>query len=339
LSSTISGGLYPVILCGGAGTRLWPASRPDRPKPFLALTGPLSLFQLAVRRVLPLGEADGRLLVVGAATHADLITEQLAAMGAEATVLLEPEGRDSAAAVAAAAAWVEAHDPDGRVMILASDHHIPDEAGYRQALVTAADAATESGRIVTLGVAPTQPSSAYGYIRPEHTGLSPVAAFIEKPDPHHATDLILQGCLWNSGAFIATARTLREALELHAPDIWAAVAGAVPADGGLLGSGFASAPRLSFDYAVMEKTDRASVLPLTLAWSDLGAWDAVATVSEGEGTSHLSLDSAGCLVRAPDGVTVATLGVSGIAVIVERDAVLVCDLSRAQDVKRLLTHE
>ena len=333
------GQLYPVILCGGAGTRLWPASRPDRPKPFLDLTGPLSLFQLAVRRVIPLVAEGGRLLVVGAEAHADLITEQLAALGAEATVLLEPEGRDSAAAVAAAAAWVEARNPDGRVMILASDHHIPDEAGYRHALVTAADAAGETGRIVTLGVAPTQPSSAYGYIRPEHAGLAPVQDFIEKPDPHRAAQLILEGCLWNSGAFIAMARTLREEMERHAPGIWRAVAGAVPADGGLLGEGFRTAPRLSFDYAVMEKTDRASVLPLSLAWSDLGAWDAVATVSDGEGTAHLALDSAGCLIRAPDGVTVATLGVSGLAVIVERDAVLVCDLSRAQDVKRLLTRE
>ena len=333
------GQLYPVILCGGAGTRLWPAARPDRPKPFLDLTGPLSLFQLAVRRVMPLVEDGGRLLVVGAETHAGLIKEQLAALRAEATVLLEPEGRDSAAAVASTAAWVEARDPEGRVMILASDHHIPDEAGYRHALITAADAARDSGRIVTLGVAPTQPSSAYGYIRPGHAGLAPVQAFIEKPDPHRAAGLILEGCLWNSGAFIATARTLREELERHAPEIWAAVAGAVPSEGGVLSDGFRAAPRLSFDYAVMEKTDRASVLPLTLAWSDLGAWDAVATVREGEGTSHLSLDSAGCLVRAPDGVTVATLGVSGLAVIVERDAVLVCDLSRAQDVKRLLTRE
>lgn len=330
---------YPVILCGGAGTRLWPASRPDRPKPFLDLTGPLSLFQLAVRRVMPLVADGGRLLVVGAGAHAGLITEQLAALGAEATVLLEPEGRDSAAAVAAAAAWVEAHDPDGRVMILASDHHIPDEAGYRHALMAAAEAAGNNGRIVTLGAAPTQPSSAYGYIQPAHAGLAPVQAFIEKPDPHRAAQLILEGCLWNSGAFIATARTLREELERHAPHIWRAVAEAVPAEGGVLGEAFRTAPRLSFDYAVMEKTGRASVLPLTLAWSDLGAWDAVAMVSDGEGTAHLALDSAGCLIRAPDGVTVATLGVSGLAVIVERDAVLVCDLSRAQDVKRLLTRE
>lgn len=330
---------YPVILCGGAGARLWPASRPDRPKPFLDLTGPLSLFQLAVRRVIPLVADGGRLLVVGAEAHADLITEQLAALGAEATVLLEPEGRDSAAAVAAAAAWVEARDPDGRVMILASDHHIPDEAGYRHALMTAAEAAGNNGQIVTLGVAPTQPSSAYGYIQPAHAGLAPVQAFIEKPDPHRAAQLILEGCLWNSGAFIATARTLREELERHAPHIWRAVAEAVPAGGGVLGEAFRTAPRLSLDYAVMEKTDRASVLPLTLAWSDLGAWDAVAMVSEDQGTAHLSLDSAGCLIRAPGGVTVATLGVSGLAVIIERDAVLVCDLSRAQDVKRLLTRE
>jgi len=333
-----SGRNYPVILCGGAGTRLWPASRPDRPKPFLDLTGPLSLFQLAVRRVLPLVKDGGRLLVVGGEGHAPLIAEQLAALGAEATVLLEPEGRDSGPAVAAATAWVEAQDPDGRVMILASDHHIPDEAGYRQALLTAADAA-DDGRIVTLGVAPTQPSSAYGYIRAEGPGLSPVATFIEKPDTMQAQQLIMEGCLWNSGAFIATARTLKAEILDHAPDIWRAVEGAVPAEIGPLGDGFLSSPRLSFDYAVMEKTARASVLPLSLAWSDLGAWDAVAAVSQGEGTPHLAHDSAGCWVRAPDGVTVATLGVSGLAVIVERDAVLVCDLSRAQDVKRLLTRE
>lgn len=326
---------YPVILCGGAGHRLWPASGATTPKPFLNLTGPLSLFQLAVRRAAPLATGGGRVLVVGQATHQALIEAQLGALGVDAVLMLETEGRDSGPAIAAAASWIARRDPDAVALILASDHHIPDEAAYRRALQTAADAADAHSAIVTLGVRPASPSTAYGYIRAADEGLSPVAAFVEKPDAAGAARLIADGCLWNSGAFIAPAALLRAEFERHAPEMAVAAADALPdTDAAVfaLGPAFATAPKLSVDYAVMERTDRAWVLPIDLEWSDLGAWDAVAAAAPR--APDAQIDGDGCWVRAPDGVTVATVGVSNVAVVVENGAVLVCDLGSAQGVRK-----
>lgn len=331
--------IYPVIMCGGAGSRLWPASRPGRPKQFLALAGPRSLFQETVLRVAPLAAGDGGLIVVAGSGHADAIAAQLAGIGVEATVLLEPEARDSAPAMAAAAAFIHARDPDGVAAVIASDHHIPDAEAFRDAVRTAAVEAVR-GRIVTLGVAPTEPSSAYGYIRPAGPGLAPVSRFVEKPDVATAAAYVAEGFLWNSGNFIVSARTLMDELARHAPAIAEAARAALPAGetGPVirLTDAFRAAPKISIDYAVMEKSDRTSVLPVSFAWSDLGAWDAVMATGEGAAGAHIGLDSEACLVRAPDGVLVATLGVSNLAVIVEADAVLVCDLSRAQSVKTLV---
>ncbi|RZJ74996.1 MAG: mannose-1-phosphate guanylyltransferase, partial [Brevundimonas sp.] len=209
-------GLYPVIMCGGAGTRLWPASRPSRPKQFIPLSGNRSLFQETALRVAPLADDGGRLIVVGGRAHRQAILDQLAEIGIEAQVLLEPEPRDSAAAMAAAAAWTAAHDAAGVNVFVASDHHIPDHEGFRAA-VTRGAAASADGRIVTLGVRTTEPSSAYGYIAPEGTDLSPVAAFVEKPDRAAAERYIADGYLWNSGNFIARADVLLSELQAEAP--------------------------------------------------------------------------------------------------------------------------
>ena len=189
--------IYPVIMCGGAGSRLWPASRPGRPKQFLALAGERSLFQNTVLRVSPLAD-DGRVIVVAGTGHADAVASQLAEIGAEAIVLLEPEARDSGPAMAAAAAWIERLDPAGVAAIMASDHHIPDDAAFRDAVRIAATEAA-NGRIVTLGVTPTSPSSAYGYICPAGAGLAPVSRFVEKPDRDTAARYLAEGFLWNSG--------------------------------------------------------------------------------------------------------------------------------------------
>ena len=331
--------IYPVIMCGGAGSRLWPASRPGRPKQFLALTGPRSLFQDTVLRVAPLADGGGELIVVAGTGHADAIAAQLAEVGVRATVLLEPEARDSAPAMAAAAAFIQTRDPGGVAAIIASDHHIPDAEAFRAAIRTAAVEAGH-GRIVTLGVAPTEPSAAYGYICPAGPGLAPVSRFVEKPDVVTAARYVAEGFLWNSGNFIVSARTLMEELALHAPGIGEIAVAALPAgEAGpviRLTDAFRAAPRISIDYAVMEKSGRTSVLPVAFAWSDLGAWDAVRDAGGGSVGTHVAVDSDGCLVRAPDGVVVATLGVSNLAVIVEADAVLVCDLSRAQEVKTVV---
>lgn len=332
--------IYPVIMCGGAGTRLWPASRPSRPKQFIPLSGNRSLFQETALRVAPLAAGSGKLIVVGGVAHRLAILTQLAEIGISAQILLEPEACGSAAAMAAAAAWTQRIDPDGVNVFVASDHHIPDDQAFVDAAREAAHAAHQAGRIVTLGVRPTAPSSAYGYIAPEGEGLSAVKAFVEKPDAETAQRYIAEGYLWNSGNFIVPAALLIDELKRAAPAVEAAVRAALPSpeagDLAVLGQAFGSAPKISIDYAVMEKTRKASVLAVDFAWSDLGAWDAVAETGEGDLGAYVFEDAEGCIARASDGVMVAAIGVKNLAIIAEKDAVLVCDLSRSQDVKKVV---
>ena len=331
--------LYPVIMCGGAGTRLWPASRPSRPKQFIPLAGNRSLFQETAARVAPLAGDDGKLVIVGGLRHRDWIVDQLAELEIEAQVLLEPEARDSAAAMAAAAAWAARHDPTAIIAFVASDHHIPDHEAFREAVTAAAVGAAE-GRIVTLGVTPSEASQAYGYIKPSGRGLSAVDSFVEKPDRIQAQAYIDAGYLWNSGNFIVAAGALIDELAAHAPAVLDAIRSALPDENSgtvqTLGAAFAASPKISIDYAVMEKTARASVLEVDFAWSDLGAWDSIAASGEGDTGHHIFEDAEGCLVRAPDGVLVAALGVRNLAIVVEQDAVLVCDLSQSQGVKKVV---
>lgn len=332
--------VYPVILCGGAGTRLWPASRPSRPKHFIPLAGNRSLFQETVQRVTPLAAGDGRLIVVGGLSHQKTILHQLAEIGASAVVLLEPEGRDSAAAMAAAAIWTRRQSADAVNLFVPSDHHVPDHDAFHQAVELAVDASL-AGRIVTLGIVPTSASSAYGYIAPTSSGLSEIAAFVEKPTEAAARRYIDDGYLWNSGNFIVRADVFENEFIQSANALHASVKNAVDAavyDSGcvILGESFRAAAKISVDYAIMEKTSRASVLPVSFEWSDLGAWDAVHASGEGDVGLHVLEDSEGCLIRAADGVLVAAIGLRNVAIVVEQDAVLVTDLKRSQDVKRVV---
>ncbi|CAN5208033.1 mannose-1-phosphate guanylyltransferase/mannose-6-phosphate isomerase [soil metagenome] len=331
--------IYPVIMCVCSCTRLWPASRPSRPKQFIPLAGNRSLFQDTVLRVSPLAEGGGRLIVVAGISHRPWIVEQLDEIGVEAHVLLEPEARDSAAAMAAAAAWTEREDPEGVNAFVASDHHIPDHAAFQEAVRAAAVSASD-GRVVTLGVSPSEPSSAYGYIKPSGHGLSDVDRFIEKPDAATAAEYIKAGYLWNSGNFVVAARTLLSELDAHAPAVANAVRAALPVRGPsdveVLTEAFTAAPKISIDYALMEKTRLASVLEVQFSWSDLGAWDAIAATGEGDTGLHIFEDAEGCIARASDGIVIAALGVRNLAIIAEKDAVLVCDLSRAQEVKKIV---
>ena len=329
--------IYPVILCGGAGTRLWPASRPARPKQFIDLISDLSLFQETVRRVAPLAEG-GRIVVVAGRDHREYVEAQMSALGVEGDLILEPVGRDSAPAMAAAALWIEQIDSGGTAVFVASDHYIPDASAFREAVIEAV-AAGEHGRIVTMGMAPSSPSSAYGYIQPESPGLSRVRRFVEKPDRVEAGRYLAEGYLWNSGNFIVPVQTLLAELATFAPDVVAAVRASLPERRSgvhALGPAFASAPRISIDYAVMEKSKKVWVLPAAFEWSDLGAWDAVAATGQGGRGVWVGQASEGCLVRAAPGMVVATAGVANLAIIAEPDAVLVCDLGRAQDVKMLV---
>lgn len=287
-----------------------------------------------------LADKGGELVVVGGVSHKQAILEQLEEIGVTAIILLEPEGRDSSAAMAAAALWTARHAPDAVNLFVASDHHIPDDEAFRRSVREAVSAAAK-GRIVTLGVVPTEPSAAYGYIAPSGPMLSEVSAFVEKPDPATARRYISEGYLWNSGNFIVRADVLVKEIADRAPAVGEAVKVALDqaeSDGPCLtlGAGFKAAPKISIDYAVMEKTTRASVLPVSFEWSDLGAWDSVHASGEGDVGLHILEDSEGCLVRACDGVMVAAIGLRDVGIIVERDAVLVTDLKKSQDVKKVV---
>ena len=288
----------------------------------------------------PLAAGDGRLIIVGGAGHQKTILHQLSEIGASAVILLEPEGRDSAAAMAAAAIWTQRQSPDAVNLFVPSDHHVRDHDAFHEAVALAVDASL-AGRIVTLGIVPTSPSSAYGYIAPASSGLSEVAAFVEKPTESAARRYIDNGYLWNSGNLIVRADVLEKEFAQSANSLHASVRDAVDAavhDSGciLLGESFRTAAKISVDYAIMEKTRRASVLPVSFEWSDLGAWDAVHASGEGDVGLHVLEDSEGCLIRARDGVLVAAIGLRNIAIVVEQDAVLVTDLKRSQDVKKVV---
>ena len=337
--------LYPVIMCGGSGTRLWPISRPFRPKQFVSLVGERTLFQETVARVGPLAEGGGELVVVAGARQGEWIAQQLE--GRAAHVILEPTGRDSAPAIAAAAHHVAGLDPDGIAVVVASDHHIPDAEAFRDAIREAAERAA-GGDIVTLGIRPRAPSSAYGYIQPaDEAAVSAVAAFVEKPDAATAARYIASGYLWNSGNFIARARTLLDELELHAPDVASGTAEALrkatqTPHGTLLAPSFATVPKVSIDYAVMEHTERAAVVAAQLDWSDLGAWDAIHAALPKDDHNNALYGSAEAetardsLVFNATGAHVVLDGVEGLNVVVDDDAILVSRLDRAQDVKQVV---
>ncbi|MBO9546144.1 mannose-1-phosphate guanylyltransferase/mannose-6-phosphate isomerase [Caulobacter sp.] len=341
--------IYPVILCGGSGTRLWPASRSDQPKQFLKLVGDRSSFQETVLRVKDIpGVAE--IVVVTGEAMVGFVAEQTAEIETWATILVEPEARDSAPAVAAAAAYVQTLDPDGVVLMLAADHHVADPQVFQDAAVTAAKAA-EHDLIVTFGVQPTVPATGFGYIRPGAPLLDgsvrEVAAFVEKPNQETAERYLLEGYLWNSGNFAFKAATLLGEFEAFEPSVAAAakaVAEALEFEAGigrLDREAFAGAAKISLDYAVMERTAKAAVVPATFAWSDLGAWDAIweASTRDDDGNARdgdVDLHEATNVLVRSTGPYVGVIGVSDIVVVAEPDAVLVCHRKDSQAVKTLV---
>lgn len=341
--------IVPVILCGGAGTRLWPASREDLPKPFLPLVGGKSTFALTLERIADRGVFAAP-VIVAAAGHRRLIAAALAEAGASATILLEPTGRDTAAAIAAAATFVAAEDSQATMLVLPADHVIRDTAEFSETVAAALPAA-EAGRIVVFGIAPDHAATGYGYIRPGDPladgTVRAVAAFVEKPDRARAAEFVASGYLWNSGMFLFRAAVARDEFRRHAPEILAAaeaaVAGAATGGGAttFAAEAFAKAPRLSVDYAIMERTDRAAVIPAHFDWSDLGTWTAVWDAASKNADGNVVLGDA--IVLDAENVYVASetqrIGVVGIddAVVVADDgAVLVTTRTRAGEVKDLV---
>jgi mannose-1-phosphate guanylyltransferase len=339
--------LYPVILCGGSGTRLWPSSRPDRPKQFLKLIGERSSFQDTVLRVTSMGAIE--VIIVTGPSMVELVERQAAEIGADITIIIEPEARDSGPAIAAAAAYVLTRDPKGVMLMLAADHHIAEPEIFREAAMVGIHAAAE-GMIVTFGVKPTSAATGFGYIKPGEMlgcGVQRVTSFVEKPDEVTAARYVEEGYYWNSGNFAFAASVLIEELQVFEPAMAAAALGSIAAartEGGRLHLDrgfFMQAPKKSLDYAVMEHTQRATVAAAAFTWSDLGSWDAIWTSSLRDSTGNSStgdvhlINTKGVLARS-NGPFLGVIGVHDLMIIAEPDAVLICHRNDAQAVKAMV---
>jgi len=332
--------IVPVILSGGAGTRLWPLSRAARPKQMLDLTGDGSMLALTAARVADQG-AFAAPVLVAAADQAEAIEAALPGLG---MLILEPVARNTAPAIALA---VLAAAPDALLLVLPSDHLIRDATGFRAAVLRAAPLAAD-GWIVTFGMKPERAEAGYGYVErgaPLGEGLFEAARFVEKPDAATAAAFVAGGAHdWNGGIFLFRAETMRAALAVHAPDILraaeAAIAGATRAGARLLPepAAFAASPAQSIDYAVMEKAERIAVAPVAVGWSDIGSFEALHNVSAQDGAGNvvvgpgLALDAQGCLIRS-EGPLIAAIGVEDLVIVATAEAVLVVPRAQSQRVR------
>lgn len=343
--------VYPVILSGGAGTRLWPLSRELYPKQLLPLISERSLLQETARRVE--GEGFASPLIVCNKEHRFLIAEQLRALGiAPRAVVLEPVGRNTAAAAAVAARILRESDPEALMLVLASDHVIGDEPAFRVAVAVAAKAA-RAGRLVAFGITPKSAETGYGYIQrgeklAEANGAFSVARFVEKPDLPTAKMYVADGgWSWNSGMFLFPAALYLSELERFEPAIARAartsLAGA-RTDFDFLrldGAAFAEAPAKSIDYAVMERTSLAAVVPANLGWSDIGAWSALWELGPRDADGNVKIGDVVAIgtrnsYLRSDKLLLAAIGLDDAVVVVTSDVVLVAAKERAQEVKQIV---
>lgn len=345
--------IVPVLLSGGTGSRLWPLSRELYPKQFLPLCSDRSMLQDTALRVgaAVADPAFSAPLVICNQEHRFLAAEQLRQSRCPPRgIILEPTGRNTAAACALAALTVE--DPDALLLVLPADHEVRDTAAFHRAVAVAVQAAA-TDRLVTFGITPTRPETGYGYIRrgrpmADVDGAFDVAAFVEKPSLEVAQGYVAAGTYaWNSGMFLFPVGRLLAELEEHVPDVLAACREAL--SGGsrdldffrLDAAAFARAPSISIDYAVMERTARAAVVPCEIGWTDVGAWSALWDVGTKDTDGNVTVgdvlleDAHDCYVRSDSHLT-ALVGIENAVVVVVDDAVLVADRNRTQDVKRIV---
>ncbi len=336
--------IIPIILCGGSGTRLWPLSRKTYPKQLVAVLGRRSLFQETMQRVV--GPGFAKPIVIAGDDYRFLIAEQLKQIEAEADIVLEPEGRDTFPAIVAAALLAVERGEGAVALVMPSDHVIPDVEAFATAAEAAASAASD-GSIVTFGISPSRPASAYGYIRPgadlaigQH-----IETFLEKPDVETAKRLIEEGCLWNGGLFCFQAASLLEEVQRLEADSLACVSAAVESmvedlDYLRLGASFRSARKISFDYAVMEKTERRAVIPVQFSWSDVGDWRELWALSDKDPAGNavsgdVRLEAVSNSYVRADSRLVCVLGLTNVAVVDTPDVLLVASLECAQQVRTL----
>jgi len=344
--------IHPVILCGGSGTRLWPLSRSAFPKQFLRLSSEFTMLQETLRRMSGLPDVAPPVVICSEA-HRFLVAEQLRAIDVRPeSLILEPVGRNTAPAVAAAALALSRQDPKALMLVLPSDHVIKDRASFHRAIGLAARAAS-TGLLTTFGIIPDAPETGYGYINrgatlPRLESAFAIQRFVEKPDAHTAQRMIDSGdYYWNSGMFMLEAGTFVEELQLHAPEIVAAVRDALASAKTDLDfcrldkTAFGAAPSISIDYAVMEKTRRGAVIPANMGWSDVGSWDALWDIRDKTTDGNVfdgdvvAENVTNTFVKA-DQRLVAAVGVEDLVIVETADAVLVAKRSAAQDVKQIV---
>ncbi|HNP63630.1 MAG TPA: mannose-1-phosphate guanylyltransferase/mannose-6-phosphate isomerase [Woeseiaceae bacterium] len=341
--------IIPVILSGGAGTRLWPASRSMYPKQLLPLVESATMLQATALRIRDLPGAADSCLVVSNEAHRFSVAEQLNALGMKASIILEPEGRNTAPAVALAALQAISNDKDSLLLVMAADHVIKDLAAFRQSVLDGLPAA-ESGRLVTFGIVPTHAETGYGYVKATLDGASPapVEAFVEKPDAAMAQKYLEEGCyFWNSGMFLFRADTFLDELEKWAPEILAICRDSMQRktlDGDFIRPNaeiFTTCPSDSIDYALMEKSDICSMVPLDAGWSDVGSWSALQEVCERDSDGNslhgdaLVHNCKRTFVQAESRLVTA-VGLDNVIIVETKDAILVADKSQSQDVKELV---
>ncbi|WP_171208114.1 MULTISPECIES: mannose-1-phosphate guanylyltransferase/mannose-6-phosphate isomerase [unclassified Ruegeria] len=347
--------VYPVILCGGSGTRLWPLSRKSYPKQFVPLIGETSLLQDCADRLQgPTETPYAKPLILTNEAFRFVVPEQLAAVGIDpGPVLIEPDGRNTAPAVLAAALHLAASDPDGVMIVAPSDHVVPDKAAFHAAVEKGLTAITERKDLVTFGITPDRPETGYGYLKlsqkPDQSGL-PVALeqFVEKPDLAAADAMVADGSfLWNSGIFLFAVRDIIAAFETHAPELMQPVRQAVEKAQSDLGflrldpDAWSGVQDISIDYAVMEKAGNLSVVPYASGWSDVGSWSAVQELSNPDANGVATtgevttIDCQNVLVRSESPAQeVVAMGLENVITVAMPDAVLVASMDKAQDVKQ-----
>jgi mannose-1-phosphate guanylyltransferase/mannose-6-phosphate isomerase len=337
-------------MCGGAGTRLWPVSRESMPKQFVSLVGAGSTFQQVLKRLND-PELFARPIIITNSDFRFVVAEQVRECGIEADIVLEPMRRDSGPAVAVAAVLAAERDPDAVVLVLAADHVVRKPDAFR-AVCRQAAAAAAAGRIVTFGIEPTHAAVNYGYIRPgaklNGADVRAVEAFVEKPDAKTAAGYVAQRYLWNSGNFLFSAATMLGEIERFEPDMAEAARASVAGLTRdldflrLAAEPFARAPKKSIDYAVMERTKLAAVVPADLGWSDIGSWSAVWEVLDRDANGNavegpaMMIDSRNSLVRADESVLTTVIGLDNVIVVSTQDAVLVAARDKAEEVKALV---
>ena len=344
--------ITPVLLCGGSGTRLWPVSRSLHPKQLLPIVGDRSMLQATIGRFAAPGFATS--IVVGGEEHRFLIADQLAEVAATpGAIILEPSGRNTAAAIALAAHHALAGDPAAMLLVVPSDHVIADPDAFRRAITTGAVAAAD-GALITFGITPTGPETGYGYIEAGAPlvgapGVEHVARFVEKPDAATAAAFVAGGRhVWNGGIFLFRADRYLAELAEHAPTVAAACADAMAAaatDGNFVRperAAFLASPDVSIDYAVMEHTAHAALVRVDMGWSDVGSWGALWGIADHDAAGNalhgdvFAIDATNCLVRVENGPAVAVVGVSDLVVVSTRDSVLVIPRHRSQDVRAVV---